>query len=247
MPYCHASSACDNSGMSVTHPETIKRAILHPEPAIRRAAVDYFASSHSRDASVMETVIAAVQRYGRGENWMVVVAAQPLRQNGPTLNWAVEELRQPFEADDIAAENYHHAVAGLIAQTPLDLVADRLPEASSLPEPWQAVLDERRRLAALDWDACWTELEHLGRQVMAAGDRAQLRGDTTWRLYDIEQDRTETTDLSDEHPEVVDRLRYDWEIWRKRWARPAGRADGRLGVRRGLMRGCPSPGCHARR
>jgi arylsulfatase len=34
-----------------------------------------------------------------------------------------------------------------------------------------------------------------------------------WELYDMEKDRTETTDLSESYPEIVDDLRKQWKIW----------------------------------
>ncbi|MEA1886125.1 MAG: arylsulfatase [Bacteroidota bacterium] len=34
-----------------------------------------------------------------------------------------------------------------------------------------------------------------------------------WELYDMERDRTELNDLSDEYPELVEKLRDEWERW----------------------------------
>jgi len=34
-----------------------------------------------------------------------------------------------------------------------------------------------------------------------------------WKLYDMENDRTETTDLSKDHPQVYDELKSQWEEW----------------------------------
>lgn len=40
--------------------------------------------------------------------------------------------------------------------------------------------------------------------------------DRSWELYDIEKDRSETLDLSDKHPEVVENLDKQWNEWAHR-------------------------------
>lgn len=40
-----------------------------------------------------------------------------------------------------------------------------------------------------------------------------LSGDTTWRLYRINQDETELNDLSARHPDIVSRLSGQWRQW----------------------------------
>jgi len=37
-----------------------------------------------------------------------------------------------------------------------------------------------------------------------------------WELYDMENDRTETTNLADKHPEITKRLAGEWVAWAKR-------------------------------
>ena len=34
-----------------------------------------------------------------------------------------------------------------------------------------------------------------------------------WELYDMEVDQTETNDLIDDYPEVVEELKTEWENW----------------------------------
>ena len=43
----------------------IKQAILHPEAEVRGTAVRHFSCEFSRDTTVMDWVIRAVQQYGR--------------------------------------------------------------------------------------------------------------------------------------------------------------------------------------
>ncbi|MCA9064891.1 MAG: arylsulfatase, partial [Planctomycetaceae bacterium] len=54
------------------------------------------------------------------------------------------------------------------------------------------------------------------------GHRAVREGDlkvvwenrkTGWELYDLSRDRTETKNLADRQPELVNRLARQWEIW----------------------------------
>ena len=40
-----------------------------------------------------------------------------------------------------------------------------------------------------------------------------LSSDSTWHLYDIEQDQTEINDLAAKHPDVVERLSSKWQQW----------------------------------
>jgi arylsulfatase A-like enzyme len=74
-------------------------------------------------------------------------------------------------------------------------------------------------------------LEHGGREEHEGlfweheGNRAVRKGkwklvsafpENEWSLYDIEADRIETNDLSDENPELVEELKMDYERWANR-------------------------------
>ena len=41
-----------------------------------------------------------------------------------------------------------------------------------------------------------------------------------WALYDLEKDRTETNDLSGQHPEKVELLKKAYQEWRRRTGAP---------------------------
>ncbi len=45
-----------------------------------------------------------------------------------------------------------------------------------------------------------------------------VRNDTTWQLFDMRRDRTETHDLAEERPDIFEMLRLNWE----KWARSVG-------------------------
>jgi len=55
--------------------------------------------------------------------------------------------------------------------------------------------------------------EHFGSKGLRQGKwkLVQLGNDTKWQLFDMEKDRTETNDLSDQYPDVVSRMKIKWE------------------------------------
>jgi arylsulfatase len=54
--------------------------------------------------------------------------------------------------------------------------------------------------------------EHCGNAALRSGKWKLVRQyDFPWELYDIETDRSEITDLSAKHPEVVKELTAKWE------------------------------------
>ena len=55
-----------------------------------------------------------------------------------------------------------------------------------------------RALREGKWKAVWDKLEKK------------------WSLFDLEADRTETTDLVAAHPEMAKRLANDWDSWARR-------------------------------
>jgi arylsulfatase A-like enzyme len=55
--------------------------------------------------------------------------------------------------------------------------------------------------------------EHFGGKGLRQGKwkLVQLGSDAQWQLFDLEKDRTETKDLSKEHPDVVESMKAKWE------------------------------------
>jgi arylsulfatase A-like enzyme len=59
--------------------------------------------------------------------------------------------------------------------------------------------------------------EHEGNRAIRDGDRklvASFGGN--WELYDLARDRTEVNDLASAHPDQVDRLAAQWQVWADR-------------------------------
>ena len=67
----------------------------------------------------------------------------------------------------------------------------------------------------------WLFWEHVGNKavrngkwkLVGNGDPAKL---SNWRLYDLEADRTELTDLAEKHPERLKQMAQAWRDWAKR-------------------------------
>ncbi|MBA2112962.1 arylsulfatase [Bremerella alba] len=65
-----------------------------------------------------------------------------------------------------------------------------------------------------DRDLFW---EHEGNQAIRRGDWKALRiNNGPWSLYNLKDDRTETTNLSKTHPEITKELATAWEAWAQR-------------------------------
>ena len=60
--------------------------------------------------------------------------------------------------------------------------------------------------------------EHFGKAAMRLGDWKLVRGgrDESWELYNMTEDRTETQNLANEHPERVESLKQMWKHWADR-------------------------------
>ncbi|MCF8222710.1 MAG: arylsulfatase [Bacteroidales bacterium] len=60
--------------------------------------------------------------------------------------------------------------------------------------------------------------EHIGGRAVRKGKwkLTGMRGAGPWELFDIEKDRTEQNDLSDQYPQVFGELKKDWEEWAER-------------------------------
>ncbi len=156
--------------MALLKPAIIKQAIEHPEPEVRRTALEHFAGTAVADSSVMNAVIASAERYGPAASWRLLVAAADLPQTPATLDWALGELDRGLNRDDVDEDNYHYALAKLVASAPpalLGPVGDRVAALPGFPEDQRLILDERLRLDAAGWDACWAEFEAIGQELVA--------------------------------------------------------------------------------
>jgi len=129
-----------------------------------------------------------------------------------------------------------HTPRGTIDRQTVGHVMDLLPTCLELAggeypteRQGQAVLPvEGRSLAAafrgkpqgVPEELCW---ELYGSRAIRVGKWKLVWGVTgkRWELYDMEADRTETTDLAAQHPDLVAQLAKRWEAWNAKCMAPA--------------------------
>ena len=89
---------------------------------------------------------------------------------------------------------------------------------------------EREQTNALRRHSVFDEVSHAARQGnwKLVWEKTEKR----WALYDLEKDRTETTDLSAKHPEKVAALKSAYEEWRQRTGAPAPRGPKKKATRK---------------
>jgi len=58
--------------------------------------------------------------------------------------------------------------------------------------------------------------EHFGKRAVRMGAWKLVGSNGQWNLYNMENDRTETRNLADQHPERVAQMAAMWEAWAKR-------------------------------
>ena len=73
--------------------EQVKQGLLHEDPQVRFAALEYFAQAFSRDTTIMPVVIEAFQRFGRNHAFPFVHPIAELAQTPETIAWAIGEIQ----------------------------------------------------------------------------------------------------------------------------------------------------------
>ncbi|MFO0866550.1 MAG: hypothetical protein U0744_18245, partial [Gemmataceae bacterium] len=141
------------------HPESvIKAAILHPEALVREFAVRYFAEGMSSDETVIESVIEAVERYGReaGDGRFFRNAAG-LTLTAESIEWMLKVLNTEGSLPEEHASSLAHVLT-TADPTNFALRKDELLSAKHFPE--DSKNDFARHLAMVGWDVdmCWKEL-----------------------------------------------------------------------------------------
>ena len=59
--------------------------------------------------------------------------------------------------------------------------------------------------------------EHIGNRAINDGKwKLVALKNQPWELYDYEADRTEVHDLAAQHPDIVQKLSAEWDVWAKR-------------------------------
>ena len=148
---------------------TLKAAILHPKEEFRFTATLYFSGSFSQDETIMPQVVHAVERYGRSRAIRILRETEHLPQSPATVDWLISELRQDYDLEDLADDNYRFAVALILYHARPELLLTRQAEIALLPmfpAQLRAPLQERIDMLSWGWDRGWTALEALGQDTM---------------------------------------------------------------------------------
>ena len=78
------------------------------------------------------------------------------------------------------------------------------------------MLEGKQRVAHpwLFWENVGTKAVRQGKwKLVGYGDPAAAKN---WELYDLEEDRTEVTNLAQQHPDRVSQMAKAWRAWAER-------------------------------
>ena len=158
----------ENLGMLISE-DRIRAAILHPIGSVRAHALEFWRGEHRLDPTVMPIVIEAARKYGHAESFALLRRADDLAQTAETLDWLMDELKQPLDLENVDEDNYRFAVALILVHAEPALLIPRHRAILGLPGfPAQLAeaLDNRLRFSLLEWPALWQELEDYGRRLL---------------------------------------------------------------------------------
>src|SRR4051812_24226125 len=109
-------------------PDRLKPFLLHQDPHVRRAVVDYFADSWSRDPDLIPLILDACERFGDGGSSWGISALSRFPMDDSSLDRVLRHLARARDPDAI------HRLNRVIAHAPGDLLAARHAEVLAHPE-----------------------------------------------------------------------------------------------------------------
>ncbi|WP_458683406.1 arylsulfatase [Prescottella equi] len=196
----------DNGGCEEELPPGID---AFPETICPRETLDGLPIAAGNDPTVMPGSRFTYQSYGR--DW-ATVSNTPFRM---WKRWVHEGgISTPFIAawpggGIPSGGSVSHSTGHVIdiVATVMDAVGgEHDTEGVSLLDVWRKPHDPSDE-RPLFW-------EHMGNAAVRSGGWKLVREwGRPWELYEIVSDRGESNDVSDAHPEVVERLRRLWETW----------------------------------
>ncbi len=125
-------------------------------------------------------------------------------------------MHWPNSLDD--KNSLRNQVTGIIdiMATIVDVTGAEYPELYNgnaiIPMEGLSLIDAAINNSPLDRDAYYFEHE-WNRYIRKGKWKLVALWNGDWELYDMEKDRTELNDLSDEYPQLVEELRDEWERW----------------------------------
>jgi hypothetical protein len=140
----------------VLGPDRIKPFLLHEDPYVRRAALDYFADSRSRDPEIISLALDAYDRSRDQDRIRSLYACDRLLLTEHALDKVLDHLSGAEDADAIQALNH------LVVSTPVELISARdavIRGTPNIQPKTIARLERRRDLAAWSGEKLWEELQ----------------------------------------------------------------------------------------
>ena len=143
--------------------EQVKQGILHSDPKVRFAALNYFANAFSRDATVMPVAIEAFRLFGRRDAFESVFPMTGLAQTPETIEWAIAELRQTGDQSEADTNSRFHLARLLMNGDPELVLAAQgeILEAFDFSGALKHEFKQRLKLHAMDDDACWRKIKAI--------------------------------------------------------------------------------------
>jgi hypothetical protein len=145
----------------VLTPDRIKPLLFHDDPTIRRAAIDYFADSWSRDADLIPTMLEVSRRFGDEANFDGLWSCTRFPVTGPALDQVLEHLSGTENAEAIGQLNR------VLIHAPGELLMAReqaIGERAKLLPGTAPRLDRRRDFAGWSGEKLWEELQDFARR-----------------------------------------------------------------------------------
>lgn len=150
-------------------PERIKPFILHADPAVRHAAVEYFADGLFPDLDLLPMVLDACTRYADLDNVRVLSEAAGLAVGDAGLDRALDRLEQAYD------ENFIDALNRIVFRAPVGLLSARearLRQLANVNSAWLDDFEQRRQFARLSGDELWQRLQETAKQAADKDDES---------------------------------------------------------------------------
>ncbi len=141
--------------------EVIKQGLVHPDPAVREIAADYFANRFSPDPTIVPLVIQAIEQYGRGDALFSYFFLWQLAHTSQTVAWMVRQL-EAIGAPDEDAESYCMNLAYALSTVRPELL-----------KPHRRELEDLRRIAP-----------GIHEVILIRLDYQALSPDELWKLFE---------------------------------------------------------------
>jgi hypothetical protein len=143
--------------------DMIKQGIVHPDPAVREIAADYFVNRFSPNPTIVPLVIQAIEQYGRDDAFRSYFFLWQLAHTSQTVAWAVRQL-EAIGAPDEDSEFYCIDLAYALSTVPPDLLQPHrreLDELCQIAPGIYGVILNRLDCQPLSPDELWSRFEHF--------------------------------------------------------------------------------------